>query len=86
MPLEIPEKVWNDITMDFIDGLPKATGYEVILVVVDRLSKYAYFMALKHPYTAKFVTETFVKEVVRLHGYPQSIVSNWDKVFESFLA
>lgn len=85
MPLEIPDKVWNDITIDFIDGLPKTAGYEVILVVVDRLSKYAHFIALKHPYTAKSVAETFVKEVVRLHEYPQSIVSNQNKVFLSNL-
>lgn len=41
--------------MDFIDGLPKAAGKEVIFVVVDRLSKAAHFMAMKHPYSAREV-------------------------------
>jgi hypothetical protein len=38
--------------MDFIDGLPKSEGKEVIFVVVDRFSKYAHLMALTHPYSA----------------------------------
>ncbi|TYK03716.1 putative retroelement pol polyprotein [Cucumis melo var. makuwa] len=46
------------------------------------MSKYAHFKAFKHPYTAKSVAELFVKEVVRLHGYPRSIVSDRDRVFE----
>ncbi|XP_050939335.1 uncharacterized protein LOC127148944 [Cucumis melo] len=65
--------------MDFIDGLPKSAGFEAIFVVVNRMSKYAYFKALKHPYTAKSVAELFVKEVVRLHGYPRSIVFDRDR-------
>lgn len=45
-PLPISDIVWSQ--MDLIDGLPKSQGYEVILVVVDRLSKYGHFLPLKH--------------------------------------
>ncbi|KAD5960470.1 hypothetical protein E3N88_11942 [Mikania micrantha] len=61
-PLEIPEAIWEDLSMDFIGGLPISKGCNVILVVVDRLSKYAHFMALKHPYTAKEIVEYLLKK------------------------
>lgn len=66
--------------MDFIGGLPKAMGKDTILVVVDRFTKYAHFIALSHPYHAKEVAEVFIKDVVKLHGFPTSIVSDRDKV------
>lgn len=83
-PLPVPTRPWKDITMDFIDGLPKSESFEVILVVVDRLTKYAHFLPLKHPYTAQSVATVFIDNVVRLHGVPASIVSDRDKVFTSF--
>ena len=54
-PLEVPSQVWADISMDFIEGLPKVGGKSVILTVVDRFSKYAHFIALGHPYSAASV-------------------------------
>jgi len=80
-PLPIPEVVWSQISMDFIDGLPKSHRCEVILVVVDRLSKYGHFLPLKHPYTAQSVAHVFLDTIVKLHGLPDAITSDRDVVF-----
>jgi hypothetical protein len=80
-PLEVPSQVWADISIDFIEGLPKVGGKSLILTVVDRFSKYAHFIALGHPYTATTVARAFFEDIVRLHSFPSSIVSDRDPVF-----
>jgi hypothetical protein len=84
-PLEVPSQVWADISMDFIEGLSKVHGRSVILTVVDRFLKYAHFIPLSHSYTTSSVARAFFDVVVRLHGYPSSIVSDRDPVFTSRL-
>lgn len=74
-------QVWADISIDFIEGLPKVHGKSVILTVVNRFSKYAHFIALGHPNTAVSVTRAFFDGIVRLHGFPASIFSEQDPVF-----
>jgi len=82
-PLPIPTMIWRDISMDFVDGLPNSQGKTVIFVVVDRLSKYAHFIPLKHPYSAIMVAEEFFENIFKLHGLPTSIVCDRDPTFTS---
>jgi hypothetical protein len=82
-PLPIPEGVWMDLSMDFVEGLPKSQGYSVIMVVVDRLTKYAHFVPVKHLYIASTIAQLFMDNIVKLHGIPHSIVSDRDTIFVS---
>lgn len=69
--------------MDFIEGLPKSEGYSVILVIVDRLTKFAHFIPVKHPYTAHHIAQLFMDHIVKLHGLLNSIVTDRDTIFVS---
>ena len=65
-----------DVALDFIEGLPQVGGKFVIVMVVDRFSKYAHFIQLAHQYAAEFVARVFFAEIVHLHSVPVSIVSD----------
>jgi len=82
-PLPIPSRIWADISMDFIEGFPPSHGYTVILVVIDKFSKYGHFLPLSHPYTASTVSHLFLSQIFKLHGMPQTIVSDRDPLFTS---
>ncbi|KAJ9538877.1 hypothetical protein OSB04_031610 [Centaurea solstitialis] len=77
-PFPIPSTVWEDISLDFITSLPKSKGYGVVLVVVDRLSKYCHFIPLKHPLSTSLLAEISIREIVCLHRIPKSILSDRD--------
>ena len=82
-PLPIPEKRWLDVSMDFVEGLPKSHLKSVVFVAVDRLTKYTHFMAFSYPYTATEVANLYLHYVFKLHGMPSTIISDRDPVFTS---
>ena len=82
-PLPVPDGAWQVISLDFVEGLPKSKGMYVILVVVNTFSKYSHFLALAHPFTAAGVAKLFFDNIYKLHGLPDSIISDRDKIFTS---
>lgn len=81
--LPIPAGAWKETTMNFIEGLPRSEGFDSILVVVDRFTKYSHFIPLKRPFTTSVMARAVLEHVVKQHGLPYSIVSDRDKVFTS---
>jgi len=84
-PLPIPLHAWHTISLDFIEGLPKSKNFDTILVVIDKLTKYGHFIPLAHPYTAMSIAKLFHNNVFKLHGLPQVIISDKDRIFTSTL-
>ncbi|KAF1333396.1 Retrovirus polyprotein, partial [Globisporangium splendens] len=83
-PLSIPSGRWVEISMDFLVSLPKTNeGHDVILVIVDRLTKRAKFIATKTTATAEDTADLFMKCYMKDHGQPKSIVSDRDSKFTS---
>ena len=81
--LPVPERIWTDLTMDFIVGLPEVRGFDSIYVVVDRLSKYAHFIPCSSSITADGVAKLFLNHIWKLHGFPRSIITDRDPKFVS---
>jgi transposase InsO family protein len=82
-PLPVPDSAWQVISMDFIEGLPRSGRFNCILVVVDKFSRYAHFIPLAHPFSAATVAMAFMDNVYKLHGPPEQIISDRDRVFNS---
>ena len=69
----------------WIEGLPLSGGYNVILVVIDKFTKYSHFISPRHPFTTNIVAQAFMNSVYKLHGWPQMIISDGDRIFTSRL-
>jgi len=83
-PLPIPEWKFEDISMDFVHGLPTTqTGNDSIWVIVDRLTKVARFIPVRKDDGVQKLARLFVENVIRYHGVPKSIVSDRDGRFTS---
>jgi len=76
MPNSIPDKAWMHISADFITKLPLVQGYDSILVVVDRFTKMAHFVPTTEKAMAEGLARLFRDNVWRLHGLPESIISD----------
>jgi Integrase core domain len=81
--IPIPDRAWEVITMDFISGLPKSKGKDVLMVIIDKLTKYCHLVALSHPFKASDIAQVFLDNIYKLHGLPAKIITDRDPVFTS---
>ena len=82
--IEVPQWKWDDISMDFIVGLPRTqSGHDSIWVIVDRLTKSAHFLPVQISSPMEKLAQLYVDEIVRLHGVPKSIISDRDQRYRS---
>nr|GEW00803.1 hypothetical protein [Tanacetum cinerariifolium] len=82
--LDIPKWKWENVTMDFVTGLPRTpSGYDLIWVIVDRLTKSAHFLSKKKTDSIEKLAELYLKEIVCRYGMPVSIISDRDSLFTS---
>lgn len=82
-PFPVPNRPWEDLSMDFIVGLPIYRGHTSILIVIDRFSKGLHLGMLPTHHTTYSVALLFMEIVGKLHGIPGNIVSDRDPLFIS---
>jgi hypothetical protein len=73
------------VSLDFVEGLPKSSQFNCILVAVDKFSKFSHFIPLRHPFTSLSVAKLYLDNVYKLHGMPASLISDRDRIFTSTL-
>jgi hypothetical protein len=93
-PLPIPSWKWEDLSMDFIVGLPNTSRHhDSIWIIVDRLTKTTHFLPVHTTHKAEKYAEIYIDQIVRLHGIPRTIVSDrgasfvarfWEQLQKSF--
>jgi IS30 family transposase len=83
-PLSIPAWKWDDISIDFIVGLPKTSkGLDSIWVIVDRLTKLAHFLSVKAKYHVMVYAKLYIDQIMSLHGVLKTITSDRGTQFVS---
>ena len=81
-PLEVAKWKWEHVTIDFVTHLPRTPQrHDAVWVIVDRLTKSAHFLVVRMALTLEEFCKLYIREIVRLHGVPMSIVSNRDPRF-----
>jgi hypothetical protein len=79
----MPQSAWEMVSMDFVEGLLLSGNAISILVVVDKYSKFAHFVPLRHQFSAASVAKVFMDNIYKLHGLPKSIILDRDRIFTS---
>jgi len=81
--LPIPDQPWQSVGMDFTGPLPISKGYDYLLVIIDQFTSQVHLVSMNTRATSKDITWSFITEIVRLHGMPESIVTDQDPKFTS---
>ena len=83
MPLPVPSRPWESVSMDFITGLPNVDGYDAILTVVCTLTKQSHFIPCSKTINSRQLARSFLNNVYRLHGLPRFLIGDRDTRYTS---